>query len=56
MGETITIHKETAFGRVLLIQERAAVCKAWLARLAREQAAEAIRETQAKPLRYLAPR
>lgn len=53
LGETIMIHKETTFGRMRLIQERAAVCKAWLSRLAREQAAEA---TTTAHRRHLAPR
>ena len=53
MGEAIRIHKEITFGRLALIQRRAAACKAWLARQAREQAANA---AQAAPRRYLAPR
>ena len=56
MDEAIKTHKETTFGWVLLIQEWIAARKAWLARRAREQAAEAVREAQARPRRHLAPR
>jgi hypothetical protein len=56
MDEAIKTHKETTFGWVLAIQHLIAAYRARLARLAREQAAEAIRETQAKPRRHLAPR
>lgn len=56
MDEAVKTHKETTFGWVLLIQERIAARKAWLARLAREQADEAIREARSTPRRYLAPR
>ncbi len=56
MDEAIKTHKETAFGWVLAIQEWIAARKARLVRRAREQAARAIRDAQAKPRRYLAPR
>jgi hypothetical protein len=56
MDEAIKTHKETTFGWVLAIQHLIAAYRARLVRLAREQAAEAIRETQAKPRRHLAPR
>ncbi|WP_165185902.1 hypothetical protein [Caulobacter soli] len=56
MDEALKTHKESAFGWVLLIQEWVAARKAAVARRAREQAAEAIREARAKPRRYLAPR
>lgn len=56
MDEALKTHKETTFGWVLGIQELVAACRARLARLAREEAAEAIREAQAKPRRYLGPR
>ena len=53
MDAMIMTHKQTAFGRMLLIQQRAAACKAWLDRVAREQAAEAAKTA---PRRHLAPR
>ncbi len=53
MDQAIKMHKETTFGRLILIQQRAAACKAWLGRVAREQAAEA---AKAAPRRHLAPR
>ena len=56
MDEAIKTHKETTFGWLLTVQELTAACKAWLARRARERAAEAIRDAQAKPRRHLAPR
>jgi predicted metal-dependent hydrolase len=56
MDDAFKTHKETTFGWVLLIQDCVAARKVRLARLAREQAAEAIRAAQATPRRYLAPR
>ncbi len=56
MDHAIKSHKEFVFGRLSRLQERAAACKAWLARRADEQAAEAMREARATPRRYLAPR
>jgi hypothetical protein len=56
MDQAFKTHKETTFGWVLLVQEWIAARKAWLARRAREQADEAIREAGAKPRRHLAPR
>ncbi|HWW26950.1 MAG TPA: hypothetical protein VNZ85_13750 [Caulobacter sp.] len=56
MDEAIKTHKETTFGWVLLVQEWIIARRARLARLAAEQAAEAMREVQAKPRRHLAPR
>jgi hypothetical protein len=56
MNQALMTHKETKFRRMLLIQARAAACKASLARTAREQAARAVREAEATPRRYLAPR
>jgi hypothetical protein len=56
MDEALKTHKETAFGWVQAIRELVAAYRIRLARLAREQAAEAIREAEAKPRRYLAPR
>jgi hypothetical protein len=53
MDHAVMTHKEITFGRMLRIQERAAACKAWLARQAREQAAQAVK---AAPRRHLAPR
>ncbi len=50
MDRTIHIHKEDMFGRLALIQQRAAVCGAWLARVGREQAAEAARTASRRPL------
>jgi hypothetical protein len=56
MDEAIKTHKETTFGWALLVQEWIAARRARLARLASEQAAQAVREAQAKPRRHLAPR
>lgn len=56
MDQAFKTHKETTFGWVLLLQEWIAARKARLARLANEQAAQAMREAQAKPRRHLAPR
>jgi hypothetical protein len=56
MDEAVKTHKETTFGWMLAVQELIAAYRARLARLAREQAAEAIREAQAHPRRHLAPR
>jgi hypothetical protein len=56
MDEAIKTHKETTFGWVLAIQEIVAAWRARLDRLARERAAQATRDAQAKPRRYLAPR
>jgi hypothetical protein len=56
MDEAIKTHKETTFWWVLLVQEWIAARRARLARLASEQAAQAVREAQAKPRRHLAPR
>jgi hypothetical protein len=56
MDNALKTHKETSFGWVLLVEERLAAGKAWLARRARKQAADAAREVQAKPRRYLGPR
>jgi hypothetical protein len=56
MDEALKTHKENTFGWMLAIEELIAAYRARLARLAREQAAEAIREAQAEPRRYLAPR
>jgi hypothetical protein len=53
MDQAIKMHKETTFGWMFLIQQRGAACKAWLARVARAQAAEA---AKAAPRRHLAPR
>jgi len=56
MDQAFKTHKETTFGWVLMIQEWLVARRTWLAREARQQAAEAIREAQAKPRRHLAPR
>lgn len=56
MDETLKTHKETSFGWVRAVRELVTAYRAWLARLAREQTAKAIREAEAKPRRYLAPR
>jgi len=56
MDEAIKTHKETTFGWVLMVQEWIVARRARLARLAGEQAAEAVREVQARPRRSLAPR
>jgi hypothetical protein len=56
MDEAIKTHKETTFGWVLLVQEWIVARRARLARLAREQAAEAVRDVQTRPRRHLAPR
>lgn len=56
MDEAIKTHKETTFGWVLMVQEWIVARRARLARLASEQAAEAVREVQAGPRRPLAPR
>lgn len=53
MDQAISIHKEFVFGRLLGLQQRAAACKAWLARVAREQAIEA---SESAARRHLAPR
>jgi hypothetical protein len=50
MDRTIDIHKQTVSGRLAGLQRRAAACKAWLARLAREQAFEAARTASRRPL------
>ncbi|CAN7209377.1 hypothetical protein [Caulobacter sp. LjRoot300] len=56
MDQALKTHKETTFGWVLLVQEWIAARKVRLARLASEQAAQAMREARAKPGRHLAPR
>jgi hypothetical protein len=56
MDQAFKTHKETTFGWVLLAQEWMAASKGRLVRRARAQAAEAIRDAQAAPRRYLAPR
>lgn len=56
MDEAIKTHKETTFGWVLLVQEWIVARRSRLARLAREQAAEAARDVRTKPRRHLAPR
>jgi hypothetical protein len=56
MDQAFKTHKETTFGWALLIQEWIAARKARLARLGHKQAAQAMREAQAKPRRHLAPR
>lgn len=56
MDEAIKTHKETTFGWVLLVQEWIVARRIRLARLASEQATQAMREAQAKPRRHLAPR
>ncbi len=56
MDHAIKTHKEFTFGRLFRLQERAAASKAWLARQARDQSARAMRQAQATPRRYLAPR
>jgi hypothetical protein len=56
MDEAIKTHKETTFGWVLLVQEWIVARRARLARLAQEQATEAVRDVQTKPRRHLAPR
>lgn len=53
MDEALKTHKETSFGWVLAVQQMIAVSRARLARLAREQAAEA---AEVAPRRHLAPR
>ena len=53
MDAVIMTHKQTTFGRMSAIQQRAAACKVWLGRVAREQAAQA---AKAAPRRHLAPR
>ena len=53
MDEALKTHKETTFGWVQAIRELFAAYRARLARVAREQAAEA---AAAAPKRYLAPR
>jgi len=50
MEQTIHIHKEPVFGRLAGIQQRAAAWKAWLGRLACEQAHEAVRTASRRPL------
>jgi hypothetical protein len=50
MDRTIHIHKDGMFGELARIQQRAAACGAWLARLAQEQAAEAARTASRRPL------
>lgn len=56
MDEAIKTHKETTFGWVLLVQEWIVARRSRLARLAREQAAEAALDVRTKPRRHLAPR
>jgi len=56
MDEALKTHKETSFGWVLAVRELVTAYRARLARLAREQTAEALREAEAKPRRSLAPR
>jgi hypothetical protein len=56
MDEALKTHKETSFGWVRAVRELVRAYRAWLARLAREQTTKAIREAEAKPRRYLAPR
>jgi len=56
MDQAFKTHKETTYGWVLLVQEWIAARQARLARLGREQAAQAMREAQAKSRRHLAPR
>ncbi len=56
MDGVIRTHKETTVGGLLMVQAWIAARKAWLARLAHEQAAKAIRDARATPRRYLAPR
>jgi hypothetical protein len=53
MDEAVKTHKETSFGWVLAVQQMIAAYRARLARLAREQAAEAAKPA---PRRHLAPR
>lgn len=53
MDRVLHIHKEFVFGRLSRLQARAAACKAWLGRLAREQANDAARTASR---RSLAPR
>jgi hypothetical protein len=53
MDEAVKTHKETTFGWVLAVQQIIATYRARLARLAREQAAEA---AKAAPRRHLTPR
>lgn len=56
MDQAFKTHKEVTFGWVLLVQEWIVARRARMARLAKEQAAAAMREAQAKPRRHLAPR
>ena len=56
MDQAFKTHKETTFGWVLLVQEWIAARRDRLVRRAHAQAARAIRDAQAKPRRYLAPR
>jgi hypothetical protein len=56
MDEAVKTHKELTFGWVLAIQEMIAACRARLARVAREQSVEAIRDARVKPRRHLTPR
>jgi hypothetical protein len=50
MDEAIKTHKETTFGWVLAVQQLIAAYRARLARLAREQSAEAIKTASRRPL------
>ncbi|MBO9558600.1 MAG: hypothetical protein J7515_08440 [Caulobacter sp.] len=50
MEQTVHIHKEFIFGRLAGLQQRATACKAWLGRVAREQAIEAMQGASRRPL------
>ena len=56
MDQAFKTHKETTFGWVLFVQEWIAARKIGMVHRAQAQAAKAIRDAQAKPRRYLAPR
>ena len=56
MDQVFKTHKETTFGWPLMVQEWIAARKVRMVHRAHAQAAKAIRDAQAKPRRYLAPR